>query len=76
MAIAMTQSVLLMVSAVILVFAAWINFRTTKCLCRGLIDLSETVNLIRNLPDTKEAGGSMRKAKVAAAASEERSKGL
>ena len=66
----MTQSVLLAVSAVILVFAAWINFLTTKRLCRGLIDLSETVNLIRNLPDTKEAGGSIIKAKVPVAASE------
>lgn len=65
----MTQSVLLMASALILVFAAWINFLTSKRLCRGLIDLSETVNLIRNLPDTKEAGGSIMKAKVAVAAS-------
>ena len=60
----MTQSFLLMVSAVILTFAAWINFVMTKRLCRGLIDLSKIVNTIRNSPDEKEFEGHKTKAKV------------
>jgi len=56
-----TQSALLAVSAVILVFAAWINFEMTKRLVRALGDLSAIVMSMRSLPDKNDGGAEMRR---------------